>query len=396
MTKTACPTLVAVFVLFLTVALVSLAPASADSGSQSWDQKQPMPTGRDMHAAAALNGLVYVMAGGVNTCVATNANEVYDPASDSWQSLAPVPRSIHLPEAVADDGTGKIYLLGGRNPCSVRDARVDVYDPATDSWNSPVDPADMLQERDEFGATVLNGKIYVIGGGSESGNERTVQVYDPALDSWTWGTPLPVGVFTVRQSSAATLDGKIWVVATPRSIYYFDPGLNDWVQALGGELPNRDTGQPHESYDYQVVVLQDKLVVIESAHLDYFTYELLALPAVHVYDPATASLYTLPDGLNPLFPVKYMPAVAAGGKAYVVGGEEASPGTKYSTRNQEGVILTPEPPVGGSVDLERAASAPAAHGSDSAAPPYVPLAAGAAALLALTAGAWFVRKRWAR
>lgn len=51
--------------------------------------------------------------------------------------------------------------------------------------------------------------------------------------------------------------------------------------------------------------------------------------------------------------------------------------------------------VGGMVELYGGASTPAALQSDSAAPPYAALAlAAAVAALALTAGAWYARRRW--
>jgi TolB protein len=60
-------------------------------------------------------------------------------------------------------------------------------------------------------------------------------------------------------------------------------------------------------------------------------------------------------------------------------------------------IPIPIPPVGGAVELERDTLAPSAQGSDSPTPPYTALVGGlAAAVLALTAGAWCTRKRWAR
>jgi len=59
---------------------------------------------------------------------------------------------------------------------------------------------------------------------------------------------------------------------------------------------------------------------------------------------------------------------------------------------------TPTPPsVGGIVELQRDTSAPAAQQPGSADPPYAALAeAAAAGALALTAGAWYARRRWLR
>jgi Tol biopolymer transport system component len=56
---------------------------------------------------------------------------------------------------------------------------------------------------------------------------------------------------------------------------------------------------------------------------------------------------------------------------------------------------TPPPAVGGIVEIRSGPSAPAAQQPGSAAPPYVALAGAAAAgALALTAAAWYARRRW--
>ncbi len=69
---------------------------------------------------------------------------------------------------------------------------------------------------------------------------------------------------------------------------------------------------------------------------------------------------------------------------------QASSGPK-----QIGLATLPPPSVGGTVGLRPEAAALPARPSDSASPPYVPLAA-AAAVIAVAAGAWYSRRRWVR
>jgi alpha-L-fucosidase len=93
----------------------------------------------------------------------------YDPAADTWKSLAPLPgkRGSALAAAVG----GKIYVIGGATtadgakdpfftffgPSKVL-ANNDVYDPATNKWESRT-PMSVARNH-AFGAAV-NGKIYV-------------------------------------------------------------------------------------------------------------------------------------------------------------------------------------------------------------------------------------------
>ncbi len=76
---------------------------------------------------------------------------------------------------------GKIYVLGGYSAIQGEVlADVELYDPATDSW---VKKSDMPFRLTMFGAAVVNGKIYVIGGTSDWGWAHGNQVweYDPSF-----------------------------------------------------------------------------------------------------------------------------------------------------------------------------------------------------------------------
>src|ERR1051326_2455525 len=116
----------------------------------------------------------------------------YDPAADSWKALAPLPTK--LGSAVAVEVRGKIYVIGGAatvegskapfftfmGPCNVLSTN-DVYDPATDKWES-LKP--MAEPRNHAFAAAVNGKIYVIGGRTGHGfimsatNTDVVEEYD--------------------------------------------------------------------------------------------------------------------------------------------------------------------------------------------------------------------------
>jgi N-acetylneuraminic acid mutarotase len=66
--------------------------------------------------------------------VNTNANEVYDPDTDQWQKLAPVPTPRdHLTVSAFQ---GKLYAIGGRINVNYRnnlDAN-EAYDPESGKW----------------------------------------------------------------------------------------------------------------------------------------------------------------------------------------------------------------------------------------------------------------------
>ncbi len=104
---------------------------------------------------------------------------------------------------------GIIYYVGGGNQ-SGETGTVESYNPTSDSWmtNSPMPIAE-----GGFGTAVLNGFIYVFGGGSSA----TVQVYNPATDSWTTQGSLPSGLQCSDSggNEAVFVNGAIYVVCYP-------------------------------------------------------------------------------------------------------------------------------------------------------------------------------------
>jgi hypothetical protein len=67
--------------------------------------------------------------------------------------------------------------------------------------------------RHGLASSVVNGKIYAIGGGYYDGSDDvfvgTVEEYDSALDTWTTKTPMP----TVRGDlTSSVVNGKIYAI----------------------------------------------------------------------------------------------------------------------------------------------------------------------------------------
>ena len=112
--------------------------------------------------ATVLNGKIYVIGGflraGARHRAGFAASE-YDPATDTWRTLAPLktPRGSVAVAAL----NGKIHAIGGRTPDRVTSAVHEVYDPATNMWT---DAAPLPLARDHVGVAAVNGKIHIIGG----------------------------------------------------------------------------------------------------------------------------------------------------------------------------------------------------------------------------------------
>jgi len=195
-----------------------------DVRSNRWSVGPELPFEAGSSASALIDGKIYV-GGGIDGSSTIGDAAVYDPATQTWSSIAPIPNPRNH-AASGTDGT-RWYVFGGRGPGSGDAnvlangfAHVQVYDPATNTWSvsgsGPGAPASLPLGRGGMGkAAFVGGRFYVIGGETEDGpgaNENgvydRVDVYDPDKNVWTEGPPLSTarhGIFPVVVGSRRIL-----------------------------------------------------------------------------------------------------------------------------------------------------------------------------------------------
>jgi N-acetylneuraminic acid mutarotase len=226
-----------------------------DPAGDKWTKRKPMPLASHHVSFTEYKGKIYAFGGfvlpqsGPPAWVPIDNAWEYDPASDSWRALAPLPTKRGSPIAVTVGD--KLYVMGGATmlagAAAVHPARphasvaaVEEYDPATNTWRAR---SPMPTPRNHAVAGVVNGKAYVIGGRvggafvtSGSSNASVVEEYDPASDSW--GGP-KARMPTARSAMAAGVyNNRIYVtggefqdasmMATFRSFESYDPATNTW------------------------------------------------------------------------------------------------------------------------------------------------------------------------
>jgi N-acetylneuraminic acid mutarotase len=222
-----------------------------DPATDTWAFKASMPTPRAGFAIAVYQNKIYCIGGGVN--------EVYDPAKDTWETKAPMPTA--RTGLQANVVNGKIYLIGGYVPDNSSygfspSTFSEVYDPATNSWTTK---APMPTATSIYASAVIDNKIYVIGG---DGAGELNQIYDPETDKWSLGAPL-------SSSTAYGAAGATTGVNAPKRIYvlgqyfhlseqpYFnqayDPENDSWT--VGVAVPTKRRG-------LAVAVINDMLYAI--------------------------------------------------------------------------------------------------------------------------------------
>lgn len=143
-----------------------------DPATNTWRERSPMPTPRNHASIGTVNGKIYVIGGRVGAAfigLATDVSvvEEYDPATDKWS--APKAR---MPTARSALGyatiNGKIYVAGGefQDPHMMATFRaVEAYDPATNSW-STMPP--MPVSRHGLAAGAIGNKLILVGGDVQS------------------------------------------------------------------------------------------------------------------------------------------------------------------------------------------------------------------------------------
>lgn len=205
-----------------------------DPQINEWQEGKSLPSPRAAMGGEFVNGILYVI-GGVNASnIPVNTNLAYDPKTDTWSTKSPMPTERHhLQTEVVD---GKIFALGGRilgdgiMPEDVHETltnfdRNEMYDPQTDSWTI-LEP--MPSKKSGFAAAVpSDGNIYVFGGQGvpdpQTGEPTLVEgieKYDPILNKWTYEKSIP----TARLGLIAVpFNDKIFVLGGQ---YFDDSGLH--------------------------------------------------------------------------------------------------------------------------------------------------------------------------
>lgn len=172
---------------------------------------------------------------------------MYDPASDSWAPLPPIPES-EVPRGSAamgvDQARGRIYLAGGMTELPVlpgsgpRQESVDAvsaFDARANRWVTgitgrsglPAAARRMPGRRDHAGGAVVDGVLYVLGGRDRGQTNVRGDVFALALDE----AGLRKG-WTAKRASMPTPRGGVAAAEVKGNVY-----------VIGGE------GNPEEGTD---------------------------------------------------------------------------------------------------------------------------------------------------
>jgi len=171
--------------------------------------------------------------------------EAYDPGTNRWRTLAPSPLAPEQGPLGVWTGRELLLFVSGINPADGRPwparlARAAAYDPESDTWRRI---APMPVHGLRFGGTaVWDGREVLVVGAGRRG--RSTFAYDPAENQWRRLAPLPAA----RLDAAAAWTGRrllVWGTGDRRSItsgaFAYDPSLDRWSPLPAAQV--RGAGQ---------------------------------------------------------------------------------------------------------------------------------------------------------
>jgi N-acetylneuraminic acid mutarotase len=218
--------------------------------TDAWKPLAPLPGKRGSAIAAEVGGKIYVIGGATTMEGAKDpfftafgparvlgTNEVYDPATDTWESRNPM--SVPRNHAFSGVVNGKIYVIGGRTGhafilSATNTDVVEEYNPASNMWSIP---KERMPTARSGGASGTDGRRIYVAGGEVTTTElvaafRAVEAYDPATNSWTTLPSLPMP----RHGLAGAVIGTRFhlvsgMIQSAGALTFFDPTLSTHTAA---------------------------------------------------------------------------------------------------------------------------------------------------------------------
>ena len=105
-----------------------------------WLARANYPLARGYVPAATIGGIVYTGGGSAldagGTLIDSAESFRYDPVANTWTPIANIPRATGETRAVVMNG--KMWVLGGGRSAPNPSNQVDIYDPVANSWSTGV------------------------------------------------------------------------------------------------------------------------------------------------------------------------------------------------------------------------------------------------------------------
>jgi hypothetical protein len=181
-----------------------------DPETDSWRELAPLPAPRGMVATAGLDGNLIAI-GGSPTQQPRPVKTVdrYLAVSDSWSEWPSLPRGRCGGAASASEG--RLYLFGGLARClfGLRSRPTDkvlVFSPRTEQW---LETSLLATARNGARVVHANERLYVVGGGDVDDGIAPIEVFDARNGNWLEASQPDL---ERKNGGVAMLDGTIYLL----------------------------------------------------------------------------------------------------------------------------------------------------------------------------------------
>lgn len=170
--------------------------------TDEWSSSTPLPAPRRRFSAAVFDETIYIF----GSDSGERAILAFNPASATWDSVGVLPEQREGHAMVLFNA--KFFLIGGTSPTINYLINVDVWEPLSGLWfqQSP-----MPDPRRELTADVVGEKVFVVGGWNAIEGHlffRDLLIFDIETRVWTRGAAMAYGR---HNHSAAVVNGRLYV-----------------------------------------------------------------------------------------------------------------------------------------------------------------------------------------
>ncbi len=222
----------------------------------------------------------------------------------TWKLLPPMPTG--LSETTASVIDGKAYIISGGSAAGTFN-KVFIFEGKSESWS--IGKSLLPTPRNEATASVVGSNIYVIGGGSLAESVTNVmEVYNTTTDTWSKGPSMPSKSI---QLTSSVIGSKIYAIGGSLGRYptnvmeIYDTETNAWIDG---------TPMPTARAALTSAVVGNKIYVIGGYNSSS------KLNTLEIYDSITNTWST-----GPSMPTArgYLTSSVVGNKIYVIGGVDS-------------------------------------------------------------------------
>ncbi len=198
-----------------------------------------------------------------------------------WTKRADLPEErINAGVGVVD---GKIYVFGGASESNKLNNQTYMYDPKKDVWE---EKAGMPRDRTGGTYATVGKKIYLIGGINEETKVayNTIDIYDTELDQWA-EEPIQIPrdpVFSTYSKGtlyAVAVKENLYIISSKNSyknnVYKYNTDSGEWKSLNSSALPSRN-GRAISAIDGKIYVAGGENSIGHSREKSLFQYDISA------------------------------------------------------------------------------------------------------------------------